>query len=121
MYEVVWNKSNPHKGEIRIRIEHKRLYNLYVRFTKELYGSSKFRNSDTFWNEMEKLGLVRHPKRRTINGLKKTCCDIYFENLKRNMKRVYPTYELLTWQHEEEFERFSKLLEDMRSGEGEFI
>ena len=120
LFEVTRNTVDPHKDEIRIRIEHKRLYNLYVRFTRELYGASKARNSDTFWNELEQIGITRHAKRRKINGKNKTCVDIYFRGVAAHMKKLYPAFEPKLWQHEEEFKEFSKTLENMRTSDYDY-
>ena len=118
LFEVSKNTTDPHKDEIRIRIEHKRLYNLYVRFTRELYGCSKPRNSDTFWNEVEQLGIKKYEKRRKINGKNKTCCDLYWKVVKTNMKRLYPVFNPNKWQHEEDFSDFSKTLKNLREPYG---
>ena len=114
-YEVTRNVNSPHKGEIRLRVSQKRLYKLYLSFVKEFYPQSRARNSDTFWDELTELGLIRFPKRRHIRTLsghnrKFFVIDLYFETFKNRMKVLYPGITLTTWLHIENLEGFQALM-----------
>ena len=114
-YEISRNTSAPHKGEIRLRVSTKRLYKLYISFVKEFYPQSRARNSDTFWDELCELGLLRFPKRRvikTVTGFPRKffVIDLYFRTFKERMNVLYPGIELSTWLHEENFDAFQALL-----------
>jgi hypothetical protein len=96
LYEILSFK-NKKDGETFIRMDHKRLYQLYRFHMKQAYPSSTVRNSDTFFNELEKVGIVKYEKRRKINNRNKTCCDIVFSAFKKEMKTLYPTFNLGSW------------------------
>jgi hypothetical protein len=64
---------------------------------KQTFPSSTVRNSDTFFKELEKVGIVKYEKRRKINGKNKKCCDIVFSEFEDAMKKLYPTFQLVDW------------------------
>ena len=110
-YEIKKNMKQ-RKGEILLRIEHKRLYLLYKSFVKEMYSCSKPRNSDTFWKELEDMGIKIHPTRLKINRLRKTCVDIYYRDWWTIMKDLYPGLEEKVWSHESNFGQFNSSIKD---------
>jgi hypothetical protein len=105
-YELSVNTSNPHKDEMRLRITQKRIYNLYTRFRKEFYPSSKTRDSDTFWEELADLGIERHMKRRRINDIKRLVVDVYFSTFRKSMQALYSGIDIGCWAHQENPEEF---------------
>ena len=110
LYEIKMKTTAPHKGEVLVRIEHQRLYYLYKRYMREMCSASKVRNNDTFWKEMETLGIEKYPKRRNINGSKKTCVDIYFSDWKCQMGILYPGYQVIGWNHQSNHTEFMSLM-----------
>ena len=113
-FEVSRNKTNPNKDEIRLRISQKRLYKLYQYFIHDMYPQSRVRNSDTFFEELQELGIVRFTKRRDIKAYgvdkkkKHYVVDIYFKQFKEKMLELYPGIILTTWLHEEDYEQFER-------------
>ena len=109
LYEVSRQKQNPHAGQIIYRLEHKRLYSLYSRWMKSMFSASRARNIDTFYNELGKIGIVRHPKRRRINGeLSRTVVDIFYKPFCKGMKLLYPSMKPNTWDSETNTVEFMK-------------
>ena len=82
---------------------------------KEFFVSSKIRNSDTFWKELEKLNISKYVKRRNIHGKKKTCVDIYYSDFRTVMGKCYPGFEIQPWQHVENFTEFTNDLLDFQN------
>jgi hypothetical protein len=107
-YEMKLKQSKPNKGSVVIRIEHQRLYALYKGFMKEFYISSKIRNRDTFFKELETMGIAVHPKRRNLNGYKRTCVDVIYDIWIEKMGFLYPGYDIEKWPHASNWTEFSK-------------
>ena len=105
-YAIGINSKNPHKDKIRVRISQKRLYKLYQCFVREFFPQSRCRNSDTFWEELTELGLVRFEKRRCIKERKFYVVDIYFHIFQEHMKQLYPGIVINTWLHIENYKQF---------------
>jgi hypothetical protein len=106
LYELKRKERNPHKGEIQLRIEHKRLYELYKDFVRHLFSSSKVRDITTFYDQLAEVGIVRLDKRVNVNGLKRECVDIYFKSWKDKMLVLYPGIPISEWDHSEDFSGF---------------
>ena len=51
LFDIKRKEKNPHKGEILLRIEHKRLYELYKDFVRRLVSCSKVRDITTFYDQ----------------------------------------------------------------------
>ena len=100
---------------MQIRIENKRFYRLYTGYVKAFHPSSRARNADTVYREMEQLGIVKHTKRRKINGKNKTGVDIYFKSLKAIMNKLYSATVVGEWISEVEPETFIKTLADYQT------
>jgi hypothetical protein len=98
-----------------IRVEHRRLYDVYKFYMKDTFPSSTVRNADTFFKELEKIGIVKYEKRRKINGKNKTCCDIVFSEFKKAMKKLYPTFQQPGWVVEENPKVFEKAFDKFKS------
>ena len=111
LYQVTQNAT----GVVQIRIENKRFYRLYTGYVKAFHPSSRARNADTFYREMEQLGIVKHTKRRKINGKNKTGVDIYFKSLKAIMNKLYSATVVGEWISEVEPETFIKTLADYQT------
>jgi hypothetical protein len=94
LYELLTHR---HSLKCFIRIEHRRLYDLYKCYMKQTFPSSTVRNSDTFFKELEKVGIVKYEKRRKINGKNKTCCDIVHSCFMKKMEKLYPTFQHSDW------------------------
>ena len=62
------------------------------------FPASKPRSIETFYKELERVGIERHPKRRTINKLNRTVVDIYYSVFKAGMKKLYKSLEVNTWE-----------------------
>jgi hypothetical protein len=98
------------KGKRYIRIEHKRFFLLYKNYVRANFPSSKVRNIDTFLKETGNVGVPKHPKRLTLNGKKYHVVDLVFENFKTGFEKLYPDMEANTWDSEEDFIAFEKML-----------
>ena len=113
-YEISRNQTLPYKGFIRVRVSQKRLYKLYLSFTREFYPQSRARNSDTFWEELVDVGVLCFDKRRNIQTVtskrKFFVADIYFHIFKAKMQRLYPGITIGTWLHEENIDDFLREL-----------
>jgi hypothetical protein len=101
-------------GKRNIRIEVKQLYSLYKRFVNEQFPSSKARNQDTFLTELQDLGVVRHEKRRKVNGKNHSCVDIQYPAIAEKWKKLYST-DVGEWDSETEPVEFVKLYKEMRT------
>ena len=115
LYEVVVETKGDYKGQVRIRVEAARLYTLYTRFMKCTFPSSNKRNSPTFYNELAKVGIIKHEKRRRINEKQKTCVDIYFSVFKEKMALIYPALQVNDWDSELETQSFLKTVKGFQS------
>ena len=111
LFDIKRKEKNPHKGEILLRIEHKRLYELYKDFVRHLFSSSKVRDITTFYDQLEEVGIVK-TNRVVIKGKKRHCVDIYFKPWKAKMQVLYAGTQIDEWLHVSEFSSFLKDFED---------
>jgi hypothetical protein len=103
-------------GEFYLRIEHRRFYQLYKRFMRDNYPASKPRNIDTVFKELEKIDVIRHPKRRLLNKRQKRVVDICFPFFKKKMTELYPTVQVNEWDSQTDQIGFRKMLLDRQVG-----
>ena len=113
LYQI-FTKDKTQRRRVLIRIEHRRLYKLYSNFTKEYSPSSRVREYATFYREMEQLGIMKHNKRRKINGKNKTGVDIDFHKLKEKLIELYPATDLGEWISEIETNEFVETLSTLQ-------
>ena len=100
-----WVKRVEFKTTV-FRITKKRMYNLYKFYLKEFFSSSKIRNSDTFWKEVDTLGVELFKKRRKINGINSWGAEVSFSIFEDNMKKLYPGYKFAPWAHVNDYDIF---------------
>lgn len=113
LYQV-FTKDMTQRRRVLIRIEHRRFYKLYSNFTKEYSPSSRVREYATFYREMEQLDIIKHKKRRKINGKNKTGVDIDFQKLKTKLIELYPATDLGEWISEIETTEFVETLSTLQ-------
>ena len=99
LYEIKLISKGQFKNQVRLRIETKRFYNLYKRYTQQFYSSSKPRNQDTFFKEIEDGGVIVYKKRKYINSKKKSCVDIYYSRCYTFLIKLYPELKF-EWDHQ---------------------
>ena len=99
-YEVVRVVQNPHKGEIRIRVQADRLYDIYKAYTLDKNPRSKSVSEKTFFDQLAKIGIEKK-KQQLLHHVQKTCVDIFFNTVSARLKILFPTIEL-DWPTEQE-------------------
>jgi hypothetical protein len=101
-FEVFVPNKQPHKDVVIMRITQKRMYTLYKRFMRERNSCSKPRNSDTFWEELEELGVCRYSKVRRLGGMEgkqKMCVDLFYSPFLAKVNTLYKGLEISPWIH----------------------
>ena len=100
LYEITNVPKGEYRNQTRLRIERKRFYNLYNRFTRQFYSSSRPRNQDTFEKECEDAGVILHVAGRglLINGKKKQVVDLYYSRVASHLATMYPELRF-EWPH----------------------
>jgi hypothetical protein len=98
-FEFKVNSKQPHRGERRLRITQKRLYYLYKRYLQEYHSSSKTRDSDTVWDELKELGIIKHAKVRRVNNKQTMVCDLYYSDFLVQVHYLYPGLDIIPWAH----------------------
>jgi hypothetical protein len=96
-YQAAFCDKGDYRGKFYIRIEHKRMFLLYRNYMRANYPSSKPRNIDTFFKELERIDIIKYPKRRSLNGKKKHVVDIFFHTFAAKMRTLYPNLEINEW------------------------
>jgi hypothetical protein len=57
------------------------------------------RDSDTFWDEVQELGIYKHEKVRRVKGKQKMVADFYYSRYVVHVKALYKSLEITPWPH----------------------
>ena len=89
-----------------LRIPQRRMYSLYKSFCGEFYPKSKFRNVNTFWEEIEMVGVERCSTRKVVKSLfdsdqtqSRMIAIIRWPRFVKAMGILYPELPMTTWSH----------------------
>jgi hypothetical protein len=113
MYRLKIQNRGDHAGQLQIRIQDTRLYNLFKRYMKEHFPSSAIHNSTTFFKEIVQLGFIHPEKRQELyKNNNFMVVDLYFSNFASKMKELYGK-DVELWDSEKEPEAFVKYWEKL--------